>query len=147
MAVSHAVCGDALHSLEQAVHAEYDPINKLRALVLIQYRHNLHQAALLELHLTPNQQRCGTEAAQQHLYTALHDLLQQVIMEGQQHGMIGRGDPAVLATLCLELLSPRACKHLQRVIGGHANEVAEHILVFLLHGLGAHELSGSCSST
>ncbi len=141
-AVSHAACGDVLHYLEQAVHAEHDPISKLRALVLMQYRYSAQQAALVEMHLTltPDQQRCGAKAAQQQLYTALHHLLQQVIMEGQQQGVMGRGDPSVLAALCLELLNPRACKHLQQVVGGHADEMAEHVTRFLLNGLGAHEV-------
>jgi AcrR family transcriptional regulator len=139
-AVSHAACGDVLQYLEQAVHAERDPISKLRVLVLMQYRYCTRHAALLEMHLTPDQQQGGAKVAQQHLYTGLHHLLQQLIMEGQQHGVMGRGDPAVLSALCLELLNPHACKHLQRVVGGHADEVAEHVIWFLLNGLGAHKV-------
>jgi hypothetical protein len=42
----------------------------------------------------------------------------------------------VLAAICLELLSPRTFHNLQRVVGGRAEDVAEHTVRFVLGGLG-----------
>ena len=51
--------------------------------------------------------------------------------------IIRQGDPAVLAALCLELLSPRAFQNLARAVGGDPEAVAEHVVRFVLGGLAA----------
>jgi len=135
-AVSHAACADMRHCLQKAAEAERDPLLKLRALVHAQYHRGEAQAALIELR--PAGEGAGALASeQQDLYDSLHALLQQAIAEGQRQGSIRPGNPAALAALCLELLSPRAFHNLSRAVGGDAHEVAEHVVRFVLAGLGA----------
>src|SRR5262245_52259306 len=136
-AVSSAACADAQSHLWRAAKEQRDPVSKLRALVIVQYRRSEQQAALLDLRPDPaGDQGCGQGLDQQGLYSTLYELLQQVIAEGQRQGAICQDDPAVLAAICLELLSPRTFQNLQRVVGGHADDVAEHTLRFVLRGLG-----------
>jgi AcrR family transcriptional regulator len=134
-AVSHAACLDARHCLQSAAQAERDPIGKLRALVFVQYQRCEEQAALLDAR--PAAAPGPGTLDQQDLYTALHNLLRQVIAEGQRNGAIRQADPAVLAALCLELLSPRAFQNLARTVGGEPEAVAEHVVRFVLGGLSA----------
>lgn len=142
-AVSHAVCADTQHCLHQAAEEARDPVSKLRALVLVQYRRSEQQTVVINLRPGPASetdtcaeasQSCA--ASEQQLYAALHAMLQQVIDEGQRQGTIRQGDPAVLAAICLELLSPRTFQNLHRVVGGRAEDVAEHAVRFVLGGLG-----------
>jgi AcrR family transcriptional regulator len=134
-AVSAAAQSDARASLRSACAQYADPAAKLRALLVSQYRRSEQQAALLDMR-PEGVDPCSHE--QQGLYAALHALLADVIAEGQRRGEIRPGDPNALAAICLELLSPRTFQHLQRVIGGCADEVAEHALRFVLGGLGAN---------
>ncbi len=137
-AVSHAACADTGHCLQAAAAAERDPLLKLRALVLVQYHRCEDLPALLDLRPAAEEPGCGATAfEQQQLYETLHGLLRQAIAEGQRQGTIRDGDPAVLAALCLELLSPRTFQHLARFVGGRAEDVAEHAVRFVLGGLGA----------
>lgn len=133
-AVSHAACSTAQHYLAQATAREAEPLEKLRAIIFVQYQHSEQQAALLDLRpdAVSHQQHCPTGLEQQQLYATLHTMLQRVIEQGQQQGTIRRGDPAVLATLCLELLNPRTLAHLQRVVGGTADALAEQTAQFVL---------------
>lgn len=142
-AVSHAVCTDTQHCLHQAAEEACDPVSKLRALVLVQYRRSEQQAMLIDLRPAPASTPSDRTAdgptctgSEQQLYAALHSMLQQVIVEGQRQGTIRPGDPAVLAAICLELLSPRTFQHLHRIVGGQAEDVAEHAVRFVLGGLG-----------
>jgi AcrR family transcriptional regulator len=131
-AVSQAACADAQSHLESAAQAEREPLGRLRALVFVQYHRCQAQAALLD------PQPIATGAAeQQELYALLHGMLAQAIAEGQRAGVVRAGDAAVLAALCLELLSPRAFQNLARAIDGDAAEVAEQVIRFVLGGLGA----------
>jgi len=134
-AVSHAACADTHHCLQVAAQAEGDPIGKLRALVLVQYHRCESQAALLDLRPPAEGANSGTVFDQQ-LYDTFHAMLQQVIAEGQRQGAIRQGDPAVLAALCLEVLSPRAFNNLARVVGGCAEDIAQYAVRFVLGGLG-----------
>jgi AcrR family transcriptional regulator len=134
-AVSQAACADTHHCLEEAAHGQHDPLLKLCALVRVQYHRCESQAALLELR--PASDTTGGTVFDQQLYNTLHTLLQQVIVEGQSQGNIRDGDPAMLAALCLEVLSPRAFNNLARVVGGRAEDLAEHTVRFVLGGLGA----------
>jgi AcrR family transcriptional regulator len=135
-AVSHTACADVRHCLQAAAEGEHDPLNKLRALVVVQYHRCAEQAALLDPRLAVTGQSCGA-LEQEELYAALHSLLQQVIAEGQRAGALRQGDAAVLAALCLELLGPRAFQNLSRVVGGRPEDVAEQVVRFVLGGLGA----------
>jgi AcrR family transcriptional regulator len=135
-AVSHAVCADAQHCLQEAAQAECDPLLKLRALVMVQYHRCEGQAALLDLR-PPAESSGGATVFDQQLYDAFHDMLRQVIVEGQLQGAIRPGDPAVLAALCLEVLSPHAFNNLARFVGGQVEDIAEHAARFVLGGLGA----------
>ena len=128
-AVSHAACADARHCLQSAAQAERDPLAKLRALVFVHYHRCAEQAALLDARPTAHDQ--------QDLYLALHGMPQQVIADGQRAGIVRQGDAAVLAALCLELLSPRAFQNLARALGGSTHDVAEHVVRFVLGGLAA----------
>jgi len=134
-AVSQAACADVRSCLQSAAQAERDPIEKLRALVFVQYQRCADQAALLDVRTATGPGYGPLD--QQELYAALHTLLQQVIVEGQRVGALRQGDPAVLASLCLELLSPRALQNLAQAVGGDADAVAEHVVRFVLGGLAA----------
>ena len=135
-AVSHPVCADTQHCLQEAAQAERDPLLKLRALVMVQYHRCEGQAALLDLR-PPAEAPGGATVFDQQLYDAFHEMLSQVIVEGQRQGAIRQGDPAVLAALCLEVLSPRAFNNLARVVGGRVEDIAEQAVLFVLGGLGA----------
>jgi len=135
-AVSHAACVDTHHSLQNAAHAVCDPAGKLRALVLVQYRHSAEQAALIEMHLGTTAGMCGV-FDQQQLYESLHHMLEQVIAEGQREGMIRSGNTAVLAALCLELLSPRTFQHIARITDAAPEDLADYTADFVLHALRA----------
>jgi AcrR family transcriptional regulator len=134
-AVSHAACADVRHCLQSAAQAERDPLDKLRALVFVQHHRCAEQAALLDLRPAAAGQSCGPDD-QQDLYAALHTLLQQVIAEGQRAGALRQGDAAVLAALCLELLSPRAFQNLAQMLGD-SDAVAEQVVRFVLGGIAA----------
>lgn len=133
-AVSDAARADTQASLRSACAQHADPAAKLRALVLAQYRRSEQQAALLDMRPEPAPEHCAHD--QRSLYAALHALLADVIAEGQRRGDIRPGDPNALAAICLELLSPRAFQHLQRVVGGCAEDLAELAVRFVLGGLG-----------
>lgn len=137
-AVSHAVCTDAQHCLHKAAQEAPDPVSKLRALIHVQYERNGPRAILIDMRPGPNGEgeSCGTATDQEQLYATFHEMLQNVIREGQRQGSIRSGDPAVLAALCLELLNPRTFQHLQQITGGSADEVAEQAIGFVLGGLG-----------
>ncbi|MEN9934709.1 MAG: hypothetical protein RLZZ387_1288 [Chloroflexota bacterium] len=134
-AVSHAVCTDARHSLQAAAQAAPDPLARLRALIVVQYRRSQHVAALIDLRPAESHACHGHES--QELYEALHSLLAQVIAEGQRRAEIRPGEPAALAAMCLELLSPRAFQNIARFVGGGPEEVADQMVAFVLHGLAA----------
>jgi AcrR family transcriptional regulator len=129
-AVSHEACVDAQHQLESVAQAEHEPLGRLRALVLVQYRRCSRQAALID-------PQPGIAHEQQELYAALQRMLVQAITDGQRSGVVRAGDPTVLATLCLELLSPRAFQRLASACGEDADEMAEQAVQFVLGGLGA----------
>ena len=133
--MSHAACADTRHSLQAAAQSAPDPLAKLRALVLVQYRRSQHLAALIDLR-PADPHGCHQDHESEELYEALHTLLGQIIAEGQRAGAIRPGDPRVLAAMCLELISPRAFQNIARVAGA-PEEVAEHIVAFALHGLSA----------
>ena len=135
-AVSHSACADARHCLQAAAAGQHDPVSKLRALVVVQYHRCAEQAALLDPHPAINGQSCGA-LEQEELYAALHGLLHQVILEGQRAGALRQGDATILAALCLELLGPRAFQNLARVVGGRPEDIAEHVMQFVLGGLAA----------
>lgn len=137
-AVSHAACADTRESIRAACAAAPDPLEKLRMLVLVQYRRSQRLAALVELR--PAEHAPGGPAHEPpELYDSLHVLLAEVIAEGQGCGQLRHGDPALLAAMCLELLGPRAFQHIARVAGS-PDQVAEQIVEFVLHGLaGKHE--------
>jgi len=137
-AVSQTVCTDTRHCLQAAAQAEHDPLAKIRALVFAQYQRCEEQAALLDPRQVAGQSG-GVAFDQEELYTTLHSLLRHAIVEGQQAGVIREGDAAVLAALCLELLSPRAFLNLTRLVGGHAEDTTEHAVRFVLGGLGVYE--------
>lgn len=136
-AVSHAACADTRHCLVAAVTAEAGPLQQLRALALVQYQHALGQAPLLGMRQPPEATCAGAALEQQQLYETLHALLSQIIADGQRQGLLAPGSPAGLATLCLELVSPRTFAHLAHTLGCDAEEVVEHVLRFMLAGLGA----------
>ncbi len=136
MAVSQAACAHTHQCLREAAEGEHDPVAKLHAVVLMHYRRLEEQATLLDLRAEPDQ-RSYSSGAEQHFYATLHGMLQQVIVEGQHANVFGHGDPAVLAAVCLELLSPHAFQNLQRVLGGAAEDVAVHVVRFMLRGLAA----------
>jgi AcrR family transcriptional regulator len=136
-AVSSAVCADTQHMLSCAAEEASDPVGKLRALVITQYRRSEQQAALMEMRPALAESRPAYGPDGEGLYTALHHMLAQAISEGQRAGAIRPGDADALAALCLELLSPRSFQRLRLVVGGPADDVAEHALRFVLGGLGA----------
>ncbi len=136
-AVSHAVCSDTQQCLHRAAEAEAHPLQKLRAIVIMQCQRSAQLAPLLDLHGQPSRQACGPRAEQQALYAALHQMLRRTIVDGQRQGVIRQGDPDVLAAFCLQLLHPRAVQLGQRLIGGSTDEVAEQVVQFVVRGLKA----------
>jgi AcrR family transcriptional regulator len=137
-AVSQAACSDIRHCLEEAAEAERDPILKLRALVHVQYHRCEAQAALLDPR-PAGDPSVGAGVEHQQLYDTLHELFLHAILEGQRQGVVRTDDPAALAALCLELLSPRAFHHIARVANGGPEAIAEHAVRFVLYGLGVRQ--------
>lgn len=135
-AVSHAACADTRHSLQAATEAAHDPLGKLRALVVVQYRSSQRMAAPVD-GASAEQPGWSPPVESLELYQALHAIVSEVIAEGQRCGQLRAGDPSVLAAICLELLSPRAFQNIARVAGGGPDDVAERIVEFVLHGLAA----------
>lgn len=130
LAVSKAACDHTHHCLMAAASAEREPLAKLQALVHTHSRTVNQQATLLAAH---------AEVVEPHgnddLYRTLYSLLNEMITEGQQRGCIAQGDPAALAALCAELLSPRAFQHVQDALGDDADQAGEQVLRFILNGL------------
>lgn len=139
-AVSQAACQDTRHCLVQAADDAHDPLEKLRAIIVAQYRQSTRQVALIDLRPDPNDQNAPAidheHVDQSGLYAALHSLLIHVIDAGQRQGSIRPGDPAVLAAICVELLSPRTVQNLGHLLGDHAEDAAEHVVQFVMAGLG-----------
>jgi AcrR family transcriptional regulator len=133
-AVSQAACADTHRCLQEAAESQPDPVGKLRALVHVHYRHSDQQAALIDLQPSPVGQQCAADG-EQHFYVTLHTLLEHVIAEGQRTGTMAEGDSLMLAALCLELINPRALQNLRRVTGGTSDEIAAHVVRFILNGL------------
>ena len=133
-AVSHAACLDARQSVQAATAAASEPLAKLRALVVVQYRRNQRLAALIDLR-SAESHSCESQHDSSELYQTLHGILAQLIRDGQSQGQIRPGSAEELAAICLELLSPRAFYNIGRVVGGDADDVAERIVDFGVHGL------------
>lgn len=129
-AVSEAACRDARSCAARAAADSPDPIEQLRAIVLVQYARGGGEAALIDM--GPEGQRNSEGAG---LYAALHGLLAHAIVSGQRAGRIRPGDPALLAAICLELLSPRTVQHLGQISGEQAGAAAELVAGFILAGL------------
>jgi AcrR family transcriptional regulator len=128
-AVSLAVCEDTRCSLTRAADDADDAAAKLRAIIAAHYRRCQTQAPLLDG--PPH----ADEGEHPGLYTALHELLAEVIAAGQAQGRLGPGDPATMAALTLELLSPRAVQRISRTVGD-PDAAAEQVADFVLAGLG-----------
>jgi AcrR family transcriptional regulator len=145
-AVSNAACADMQHCLVEAAGEAHDPVGKLRALVIVQFRRSEQYAALLDLSpVAPENEgadaSADVEASERaHLYATLHTTLRQVIAEGQQQGVIHAGDPALLASLCLAVLNPRTFHHCRQVSAGDDEALVEQAVQFVLRGLGLVEL-------
>ena len=138
IAVSQAACAETHRCLEQAAEAEADPISKLKVLVHVHYERTEQRAPLIDFSPeSPSSETCGV-GREQHFYSTLHQLLRQVIADGQREGVMAAGDPDVLAAVCLELLHPRALQNLMRVTGGNADEVATVVWRFIRRALAAH---------
>lgn len=131
-AVSAAACADTSLGLEQAAASAASPAAKLRAVIVAQYRHSLHQAALLE--------RSAADAlpheSHQGIYPTLHALVADVIGAGQATGAFRPGDPALLAAMVLELLGPRTALRLSQLVEG-CEGAADLVADFVLAGLAA----------
>jgi AcrR family transcriptional regulator len=134
-AVRHAACDHTRHCLTQAAEDAHAPLEKIRAIVITSYRQGVHQAAWLEL--DPPDVSAATEACAADmpgLYTTLHSLLTPLIAAGQQQGSIKPGDPALLAAICLELLSPHTCRRLT-LFRAADNTTAAQVADFIVAGL------------
>jgi AcrR family transcriptional regulator len=135
-AVSEAACSAMHETLRAATTIAPDPIAKLRVLIMVQYQRNAEQAELLALRPHPTMQH--TSGFDQHqLYQALHLLLVDTIREGQQAGVLRHGDPAIFASLCIELLSARTFQHLTQCGCSHPDQLAEYAAEFVLRALRA----------
>lgn len=132
-AVSLAACEDTRLCLTQAAEDAGDAVAKLRAIIAAHYQQCLAQAPLLD-DPAPRGEGAG-ECEHAGLYPALHALLADVITAGQAQGRIRQGDPATLAALTLELLSPRAVQRISRAVGA-CGDAADQVAAFVLVGLG-----------
>jgi AcrR family transcriptional regulator len=133
-AVSKAACSATHETLRAATTIVADPIAKLRALIVVQYQRNAEQAELLAVRQQANT-HYTSGFDQQQLYQALHMLVMDTISEGQHAGLVRQGNPAILASLCLELLSPRTFQHLAQCGCSHADQLAEYTAEFILRAL------------
>lgn len=129
-AASDAACADTSSHLARAAGDAADPADKLRAVVVAQFRQGLRHAALLDA------PPADAEPCHRSLYPALHALLVQVIAEGQAQGRFRPGDPAMLAALALEVLAPRAVQHLCR-LADSCDSAAHSAADFILAALGS----------
>lgn len=134
-AVSRVVCNDVQQQVHQAANGASDPLGKLQAVILVQYRRTAQECSFFELSppLPGAEHACDDQTQ---LYTILHALLARTIADGQREGIIRDGDPDILAALCLELMSPRAFQHLSRIAGDDVDQIAEYAASFALAGLG-----------
>jgi AcrR family transcriptional regulator len=142
-AINQTVCADTQQCLIAVTDTQLDPVGKLEALARAHCLHSMKHAALRELrpHTEARQQdQCGFEGGHTELYATLHQLFKHLITQGQQQGMIRRGDPHVLAALCVELLHPRAIYHLQHVLHGNRDAVVDQVVQFMLYSLGARSV-------
>lgn len=144
-AVIQSVCADTQQWLRAATEVPLHPVAKLEALARAHCLRSMEHAALRELGPSTElrlhtHDHCGIEAGHAELYATLHQLLKHLITQGQQQGMIRRGDPHVLAALCIELLHPRAIHHLHHVLGGNRDAVVDQVVYFMLCGLGARSV-------
>jgi AcrR family transcriptional regulator len=135
--VSASACQDARHCVAEAADHATTPLAKLWAIVLAQHGQISRQAGLLHIALEGETQVEGPllPPHQVELYATLRLLLQHVLSEGQRYGEVRHGDPAVLAALCLELLSPRTYRRIQALVGGSPEDTAEQIALFLVGGV------------
>jgi AcrR family transcriptional regulator len=134
-AVRGAACDQTRQCLMQAAEDAHAPLEKIRAIVIAQYRQGVHQAAFLELDapVPSDTDSCPSDAPG--LYSTLHSLLTPLIAAGQQQGSIKTGDPALLAAICLELLSPHICRRLTTHLADNDHAVAVHVADFIVAGL------------
>lgn len=142
-AINQTVCADTHQYLIAATDTQLDPVGKLEALARAHCLHSMQHAALRELRPQIEaryQDQCGVEDGHTELYATLHQLFKLLITQGQQQGMIRRGDGHVLAALCVELLHPRAIYHLQHVLHGNRDAVVDHVVQFMLYSLGARSV-------
>ncbi len=135
-AVSQVACADTHSSLHQAAHSNDHPAGKIRARVAVQYRRSQQQAALLDPWPASGvDQRHGAFTEQYQLYEGLRNLFEEVIADGQRQGIIRSGNPAILATLCVEVLSTRTFLNLNRIAGDYSEEILEYTTRFILEAL------------
>jgi AcrR family transcriptional regulator len=130
--LSQAACRDTRFCLYQAADDAPDTLGKLRAIIVVQYRQVALQSGLIKMQPVPMNE-CDS-CAQHDLYASVSLMLRQLIAEGQRQGHIRPGDPAVLAALCLELLSPHTFERLQLVVGPR-EDLAEQVASFVIAGL------------
>ncbi|MEI6779020.1 MAG: helix-turn-helix domain-containing protein [Chloroflexales bacterium] len=132
-AVSEAACQSTRHCLAQAAADVHDPLEKLRAIILAQYRQSISQTVLIDLR--PDLSDTPHDLDRPGLYTSIHTLLARVIISGQRQGTIRSGDAHMLAAICLELLSPRTVQNLIRLAGNDVDAAADQVVDFLTAGL------------
>jgi AcrR family transcriptional regulator len=130
-AVSAAACQSTRHCLAQAVDDAHDPLEKLRAIILVQYRQSAGQAALIDMRPDP----VPPDLNHPGLYVSIHTLLTRVIASGQRQGSMRSGDAQILAAICLELLSPRTVQNLSHLMGDDVEAAADQVVGFLTAGL------------
>ncbi|MEI7643096.1 MAG: helix-turn-helix domain-containing protein [Chloroflexales bacterium] len=132
-AVSAVACQHTRHCLAQAADDAHDPLEKLRAIILAQYRQSARQAALIDLR--PDPSGVPPDLDRPGLYASIHTLLARVIAAGQRQGSIRSGDAQMLAAICLELLSPRTVQNLSRLADDDVDAAADQVVGFLTAGL------------
>jgi AcrR family transcriptional regulator len=133
--VRAAACLHTRISLLRAAGAAAHPLDRLRAIIIEQYRQTIGQAALLEL--SPDRTNCEADTGQTGLYHELHTLLSQTISDGQRLGQIRAGTPETLAAICVELLAPPTVLHLSRLHAGCAVTASQQAADFIIAGLAA----------
>jgi AcrR family transcriptional regulator len=131
-AVSEAACQDTRHCLSQAADDAHAPLEKLRAIIVVQYRQSARQAALIDMR--PDPADAPPDLDHPGLYASLHELLSRVIASGQRQGCIRAGDSHILAAICLELLSPRTVQNLSRLVDD-VDAAADQVIQFVSAGL------------
>lgn len=134
-AIRDAACDHTRSCISQAAADAHAPLEKIRAIVTALYHQGVHQGTWPTI-APPDPAHTPPAAAEPaNLYATLHAVFTPLISAGQRQGSIKPGDPALLAAICLELLSPDAYRRLTLHLGADNSAAADLVADFVVAGL------------